>query len=188
MSRDWFFIGDLRDTHWQARYSWWCAESAYFQGRYVLLTATELGLDVLFCPQWPQVESCGVCFRMRTEDAVAVVQEKHMALKWIKEAMAKCKKGKENDLPPVPELHEGREALMEFMTATRGPDGKARNPSVLMVCVTDDGVRCGLKDDDCGGWCWRSGGTFSEALDAVEKALRGGEGAFRAASNNGKKR
>jgi hypothetical protein len=102
-----------------------------------------------------------------------------MALKWIKAALVKSKKAAVDALAACPDLHDGHEAIQEFMTSVTGPDGKPREPSVLMICCQEDGVRVGLKDDDAGGWCWRTGKDLRIALDAIEEALRAGEGAFR---------
>ncbi len=99
--------------------------------------------------------------------------------KWIKKAVGAKSKAKPGSLPAEAQLCEGRPALTEFLTETEGPSGGVREPSVLMVCLTDEGVRLGLKDEDCGGWCWRVGKTLQLALDAVEKALTGDEPAFR---------
>jgi hypothetical protein len=99
--------------------------------------------------------------------------------KWIKKAVGAKSKSKPGALPAEPLLCDGRPALTEFLTETAAEGGGVREPSVLMICLTDEGVRCGLKDEDAGGWCWRVGRTLSSALDAVEKALTGDEPAFR---------
>lgn len=102
-----------------------------------------------------------------------------VASKWIKAAVAKRAKAKPGSLQMDPTLGKDRPALTDFMTDLEGPDGGVREPSALMVAITADGVRAGLKDEDCGGWCWREGHTLQDALDAIEKALQAGEGAFR---------
>lgn len=100
--------------------------------------------------------------------------------KWIKAALGRKQKGKAEALPADPALCDGRPALTEFLTETAGANGGVREPSVIMACVVPEGVRVGLKDDDAGGWCWRVGKTFQEALDAIERALTADEPAFRA--------
>lgn len=105
--------------------------------------------------------------------------ESSVVSKWIKQAVAKRCKAKPGALPVPSLLSSGRPALTDFMGEVEGPDGGVREPSVLMIGCTATGVRVGLKDEDCGGWCWREGVTVEEALDAIEKALQAGEGAFR---------
>lgn len=114
--------------------------------------------------------------------------EREMASKWIKAAVAKRRTAKPTALPADATLCDGRPALTDFMTDLEGPNGGVREPSAVMVCITPDGVRAGLKDDDAGGWCWREGKSLIEALDAIEKALQAGEGAFRQARGQTKKK
>jgi len=101
------------------------------------------------------------------------------AMKFIKTAVAAAEKGPEGDMLGDEALHKGRPALREFMTCIGNKKDGLREASPLMVACVEDGVRVGLKDDDAGGWCWRWGKSWEEALDALEKALQSGEGAFR---------
>jgi hypothetical protein len=102
-----------------------------------------------------------------------------MVMKWVKQCVAKAKEGAAGDMRSEAVLHQDRPALQEFMVAVGNKKEGLREPSVLMCQCTEDGIRVGIKDDDAGGWCWRWGETLAAALDAIEKALQAGEGAFR---------
>jgi hypothetical protein len=75
-------------------------------------------------------------------------------------------------------LVAGRPALREFICSTVDGAGGVRERSVLMICVEDDGLRVGLKDQSLGGWCWRMASTFEDGLTALDQALRDGTARF----------
>lgn len=101
--------------------------------------------------------------------------------KFIRAAQAAKKdvttQAKAND----PVMFKGRPALQEYMTLLCPEKGVFRELSPLMVAVDDSSFRVGLKSSDDEGWCWRTGSTFSEALDAIEAALIGTEHPFKVA-------
>jgi len=82
-------------------------------------------------------------------------------------------------------LFSKRPALREYMTSLEAAGGGVREASVLMVCVGDDGFRVGIKDEDQGGWLWRVGEKYSEALNALEQALASGKARFGGARKKG---
>lgn len=117
-------------------------------------------------------------FRGCLTEAMLDDREAYVATKYIKAAVAAAK-GKGLALEADDKvLFDKRPALTEFMSSLEGAGGEVREPSVLMVCLHADGVRVGLKDDDAGGWLWRVGDSFSQALDAIEKALVDGTAKF----------
>lgn len=77
-----------------------------------------------------------------------------------------------------PAVGDKRPALTALMTEVDDGTKVPRERSVLMVAVADDGMRVGVKDDDLGGWLWRTGKTVQEALDAIERALQDGTAVF----------
>ena len=81
---------------------------------------------------------------------------------------------KVSDLDPA--ISHERPALTEFMTCCETEEGGVRELSVLMVVAGTDGLRVGLRDDDMGGWLWRTGSTLSDCLDALEVTLQDGSG------------
>jgi hypothetical protein len=97
-----------------------------------------------------------------------------MASKWIQAAVKQAVGGESRLTGNEPFLFKDRPALADFMTETEHEDGSQREPSVLMVCISTDGIRVGLKDDDAGGWLWRVEDTLVKALNAIEKALQSG--------------
>ena len=97
-----------------------------------------------------------------------------MASKWIAKAVTKRTKRTTVSDRPHEELFGKRPALRDFMVELEAGEGDSREPSVLMVVITEDGVRVGLKDDGAGGWLWRVADSFAEGLDAIEKALQSG--------------
>jgi len=72
-----------------------------------------------------------------------------------------------------------RPALCEYMTSLEGAGGEVREPSVIMVCCGEDGIRVGLKDDGAGGWLWKTAEGLAKGLDAIEKDLAAGTAKFR---------
>jgi hypothetical protein len=97
-----------------------------------------------------------------------------MASKWIAAAVAAAQKHTTVRAVDEPVLFKGRPALKDFMVELEGEKGKPREPSVLMVAVSADGMRVGLKDEAAGGWLWREATTLEGCLDAIEKALQAG--------------
>lgn len=98
--------------------------------------------------------------------------------KYIQAVKAKAKKGSKGSVTGDPFLCQGRPALTAFLTETGADEKDVRELSALMVAHEADGVRVGLKDDDCGGWLWRGGKDLAAALDAIEKALTDGTALF----------
>src|ERR1700722_1981019 len=97
-----------------------------------------------------------------------------MASKWIAAAVTAASKVTTVRAVDEPVLFAKRPALRDFMCELEAEKGKPREPSVLMVCVSADGMRVGLKDDQAGGWLWREASTLEGCLDAIEKALQSG--------------
>ncbi len=104
-----------------------------------------------------------------------------MASKWIAAAVAAAVPSKRAKVRIDPVITDKRPALTDFLTEVDDGNGGTRELSVLMVTVTEGGLRVGLKDEAAGGWCWREGDTLSDCLNAIEKALQSGQGAFRRA-------
>lgn len=129
----------------------------------------------------------GVCLRFRRASFVDCEEFPSMASKWIQAAVKAAGKVKAAKIKTDVLLHEKRPALADFMTELEGPDGGEREPSCLMIAMTEDGVRAGLKDDDMGGWLWRSGDSVEECLDAIEKALQGPSPKFGGRPQRGQK-
>jgi hypothetical protein len=112
-----------------------------------------------------------------------------MASKWIQAAVREAEGAVPELSAADPALFKDRPALAEFMTVTQHDNGTEREPSVLMVVISADGVRVGLKDDAAGGWLWRVEDTFQRALGAIEKALQAGNVKWsRPKENKGKRR
>jgi hypothetical protein len=100
---------------------------------------------------------------------------KFMASKWLTAAtvVAECKTAVAAASDPA--LFKARPAMFEFMSELEASPGVPRELSILMVALTDQGVRCGLKEEAVGGWLWRTGVTLSAALDAIEASLQSGK-------------
>jgi hypothetical protein len=98
--------------------------------------------------------------------------------KYIQAVKARSKKGRKGEVSGDPYLCEGRPALTAFLCETGESEKDVRDLSALMIVHGDDGVRVGLRDDDCGGWLWRSGKTLADGLNAIEKALQDGTATF----------
>lgn len=129
-------------------------------------------------------------FRWHDPDGVVDLEMRgdKMASKWISAALGKAKKRTRVNDEGDAFLFEKRPALRDFMTELAVEGGEVRELSVLMIAVAEDGLRVGLKDEAAGGWLWRSAGTVSAALDAIEKALQSGEARFTSAGQrSGKK-
>lgn len=109
-----------------------------------------------------------------------------MASKYLKAALATRASSSGAMQVDDPVLFKDRPALQEFMTLTVDDAGAPREPSCLMIAVRVDGIAVGLKSEEAGGWCWRTGDTLQKALNALEKALVGPEPAFRAAGSGRK--
>ncbi len=167
------------------RVLWPCGTFYCYFGKFGIV-CTEAGIQVSKLRPWPQSAEWAEWFPRRLIPWRLLNGERDMASKWIKAAIAKRKASKAESLPSDPAVCDGRPALTDFMCDLEGPNGGVREPSAVMFSFGADGVRAGLKDDDAGGWCWRQGKTLSEALDAIEKALQSGEGAFRQARSQGK--
>ena len=105
-------------------------------------------------------------------------QEESMASKWISAAIKVAEKRVEISTSDEPTLWKNRPALRDFMTCLEGAKDVAREPSVIMIAVSEMGIRAGLKDDTAGGWLWREGLTLEDALNAIEKALQSGSPSF----------
>jgi len=165
-------LADPRRRFWSAQYVR-CAfgrfEVSWCQG---MVSVCKLG-----GPGWGRLWTRQAYVPLRV--TVPYWEDRAMVMKWIKQCVQKAKEGSAGDMRSEPMLHKDRPALQEFMVAVGTKRDGLREPSVLMCQCTDDGIRVGIKDDDCGGWCWRWGESFEAALDAIEKALQGGEGAFR---------
>ncbi len=166
---------------------WSCGITCTHFGRFEIVCYMN-GMEVIKLGPFRQPDEWWEWFPRRRFEWRLLAGERPMALKWIKAALAKRKTAKATALPADDLICKGRPALTEFMTETEGPSGGYREPSAIMFSFSERGVRVGLKDDDMGGWCWREGSTFQEGLDAVEKALQAGEGAFRAPRAQGKKK
>lgn len=63
--------------------------------------------------------------------------------------------------------------LLQFMTASTWPDGKARALPTLMSCYEDGRWRVCLNDKANGRSVWVSGVTWIEALEAIDRGLTG---------------
>jgi hypothetical protein len=61
------------------------------------------------------------------------------------------------------------------MTDTDLGDGESRSLSMLYVKTCDAGIAIGITGGHLDGWIWREAKTFQGALDALEKAIQGGE-------------
>jgi hypothetical protein len=97
-----------------------------------------------------------------------------MVSKWIAAAVTSQNKVTSVRKVDEPVLFKDRPALKDFMVELEGEKGKPREPSVLMIAVSADGMRVGLKDEGAGGWLWREATDLAGCLDAIEKALQGG--------------
>lgn len=91
--------------------------------------------------------------------------------KFIRAAAKDVVKGTKVCANPDPVLFKNRPALEEYMMELVDAGGASRDPSILMVTITEYGYRLGLKDGDPAGWLWREADTFTKALEAIEKAL-----------------
>jgi len=129
-----------------------------------------------------------VFFRVSVQPWVRAFREPLSMLKYIRAAEAVVGGGLVVTTGNDPVLYKDRPALREYMTSLEGPGGECREPSVLMIALGEDGIRCGLKDEAAGGWLWREGSSLAKCLDALEKCLADGSGKFRGPkSQRGKK-
>lgn len=167
------------------RASWECGPYYMVGRRYGIRLAAEV-VTVSKLGRWPAVEWRRVLpippVTIRDLREVDRMASKYIAAA-IKEVLGRKTLGGEGDYG----LFKNRPAIREFMTDLEGVPGGSRELSVLMICVSEGGLRVGLKDADAGGWCWREGEDLGAALNAVEKALQAGSGAFRTAGANAKK-
>ena len=62
-------------------------------------------------------------------------------------------------------------ALTEYMTATKGPDGRDRQVSTVMLVVDPDGVKACLNERQTGHQLWVTCDSVEEAFGALEAAL-----------------
>jgi len=95
--------------------------------------------------------------------------------KWIAAAVVKASKKTRLLAGIDPFIAKGRPAIEEFMLELESSPGEPREPSILMITVSENGLRVGLKDEGAGGWLWREADSLAEALDAIEKALQSGK-------------
>jgi hypothetical protein len=122
----------------------------------------------------------------RTE---AVLAGRSVVAKWLGKVTAAKTKATRAGGGHDDWLYKNRPALEEYMTELFTPSGDGRDLAVLMVCVSDEGFRIGLKDEAEGGWLWREAGTVAEGLDSIEKALQSGKAKFAApGGTRGKRR
>lgn len=156
---------------------------------------------VCYCKWWVTVTRLnrdeGTCdwsesFQLDATDEVTRLGEYRMASKYLKQAIGKRENKTRLQKAGDPFLVKERPALAEFLLELESEPGKPREPSVLMIAMSEDGVRVGLKDEDAGGWLWREGITVADALDTLEKALQAGNckwsgGQSRAAKGKGRK-
>lgn len=117
-------------------------------------------------------------WRLSPEELGTERRDYAMASKYLASALANRKSKDRIDGFDDAAMFKDRPALQEFMTVVTKDDGKPRETSALMVVVTTDGIKVGLKDDEAGGWMWRTADTMQKALTAIEKALAGGEAVF----------
>lgn len=94
-----------------------------------------------------------------------------MALKYIKAALAASSAGGKGSVPVDAELAKSCPAVAEFMTATTGPDGKARQTSTLTVFTDQDGWKVCLNERDADLSLWAVGTSLLGALAALEERL-----------------
>lgn len=159
--------GEVKLVHWWTARTWWGGKrytlSSY--GRWLEVCCWSDDQSTLHWTRWRE-------FPVAVDPWIE--HRRYLVSRYIKQAI-ESQKEPDEDLPPSDGrwFHE-RPALLEFMTCRRHEDGTPRELSVVMVCVSDVGMRVGLKDDDAGGWLWREETTVEKALNAIEKALQSG--------------
>lgn len=79
-------------------------------------------------------------------------------------------------------------AIMEYLSASKYPDGSERTTSTLTFFADDNVCKVVLNDRDQGKSLWSSGATPLDALVALEAMLRAGEGEWRASGPPQKKK
>lgn len=120
--------------------------------------------------------------RERFAEAALTFGDVRTMSKYLKAAAVAVKaKGSKSLTCNDPVVFANRPAVREFMTLVEDDDGKERDTSIIMICPDEANFRVGLNSGEQGVWCWRVGSTVAEALDAIEKALQGGQGAFKEA-------
>lgn len=151
------------------------------QGNWYLSRWVTVGTDYVHVCQrdvWLPECNWAVGWRIPSEESLKLKEKPYMASKYLAAAVAKkeVREAITDYLDPM--IFKDRPAIQEFMTLVRKDDGTVRETAVLMVCMSTDGIRVGLKDDDAGGWCWRTAETLAKALTAIEKAIQAGEARF----------
>jgi hypothetical protein len=167
---------------------WYQEGQVWKDGGFYLVESCQYGVSVSFYVKGERFPLSTTWFDTQGSPWIGVRSKASMVSKYIqavRAAAGKVQKG-ERSLDPV--IGDKRPALTAFMTDSDAGGGKVRELSALMMAVGDDGLRVGLKDDDMGGWCWRSGATLADALDALETALASGEARFGGAKGRGGKK
>jgi len=131
--------------------------------------------------------------RWYVADIPAVFRGRPVALgglmnKYLRAVREKAKAVRKGSVSAADLLGDKRPALTAFMTELDAGEGQERELSALMVIPGPDGFKVGLKDEDAGGWLWRSGNTVTEALDAMEEALADGTARFTTSQRQGGKK
>ncbi len=180
-------LTDTQEIRFVREVNWTCGVFYTHWGKFEVV-ANDRRITVVKLGAWRRPDEWAEVFTPVRLTRPLLNGDRTMASKWIKAAITKKAKGKPGALPMDAGVGKDRPAITDFMTELEGPDGGIREPSMIMFGMSADGVRAGLKDEDGGGWCWREGRTLQEALDAIEKALQAGEGAFRAPRPQKKKK
>jgi hypothetical protein len=120
-------------------------------------------------------------FGMSTRERV------NMALKWIKRAEEAHKPRSAEIAAYDDRLAAATPALLEYMTALVGPDGKARRPSSLTLFCEDGGFKGVLNDRDSGLSLWASAECLEGLLGALDGLLQSEATPWRRAGQGGGK-
>lgn len=155
-------------THWYrdgVEYRWGRAFTIYHTRDY---------LCVAYEPPDDCAEAWTVHFGPFAANELMLYEGNFVASKWIAQAIRHAEGATAVAASVDPFLSKDRPAITEFLTELESSPGVPRETSILMVTVSDDGIRVGLKDTDAGGWLWREAKTVAKALDEIEKALQSG--------------
>lgn len=80
------------------------------------------------------------------------------------------------------------EAVREYLTSEKYPDGSSRERSTIMLFVETGVVKVCLTDRDQSRQMWRAGQSLEECLQELEDALQSNVQDWRAQNYSGKKK
>lgn len=133
--------------------------------------------------------SCKAAHRSKWQ--LTLEQEHAIVATYIRKAVQQTEKKLEKVAAEAAGWAAAHAALWEYMTVDSFEDGAPRERSMLLVFVEDGRFKVALQDRQEGRSLWAGADSISEALRALESALKSGNGDWRqmkGAYQKGKKR